>query len=138
LHLNFGKYEKNTKNYELCKMNFLFVFLGGGLGAVTRYWIGGFWASHSVWTSTLISNTVAALVIGILYALQHPKEQNNTLWLLLAVGFCGGLSTFSTFSLELFQWFQQEKWMQCLVYIALNVVLCTALIFTAVKLWASQ
>ena len=118
-------------------MNFLFVFLGGGLGAVTRYWMGLYWMPKSIWTSTLISNALAALVLGILYTVQQPKDQNNTTWLLMAVGFCGGLSTFSTFSLELFQWLQQEKWSLCLVYITLNVFLCTALIFTAFKLWGA-
>jgi CrcB protein len=119
-------------------MNFLFVFIGGGLGAITRYLIGIYWAQQNVWTSTLLSNLIAALIIGVLYGVLEPKaSSSNILWLLLSVGFCGGLSTFSTFSLEIFQWIQQEKWLQCVVYIALNVVLCTALIFATFKLWGA-
>ncbi len=116
-------------------MNFLYVFFGGGLGAVTRYLIGNHWPHYNLWTSTLLSNLIAALIIGLLYGLQQQKnEPADSLWLFLCVGFCGGLSTFSTFNLEIFQWIQQEKWLQCVVYIALNVVICTALVFAAFKL----
>jgi CrcB protein len=117
-------------------MNFLLVFIGGGLGAVLRYGIGILWPQHNIWTSTLLANLIAALIIGALYAWQPITKTttSSTLWIFLAIGFCGGLSTFSTFSLEIFQWMQLEKWGQCLAYIALNVVLCTLLIFTCVKL----
>jgi fluoride exporter len=118
-------------------MNIALVFLGGGLGALVRYLIGVKWMFTNIWTSTLVSNLIAALVIGLLYTLQNQTKNivPSSVWLFTAVGFCGGLSTFSSFSLEIFQWMQQEKWMQCLVYILLNVVLCTLLIFATFKWW---
>jgi CrcB protein len=116
-------------------MNIVWVFLGGGLGALLRYFIGVKWIFTNVWTSTLASNVIAAIIIGILYTLQHHSKHSisSSVWLFGAIGFCGGLSTFSTFSLEIFQWMQQEKWWQCLAYILLNVVLCALLIFAIFK-----
>jgi len=83
--------------------NILFVFLGGGLGSLLRYlmskWIvtqkGSFpWA-------TLLTNLLGCFIIGLLLGwVLKTNEHRSELYLLLAIGFCGGLTTFSTFSLE--------------------------------------
>jgi CrcB protein len=113
-------------------MNYAIVFLGGGLGAVLRYLIGSIalLQNKSIWTHTLVANILAALILGVVSAMQVHQKWNvsSTQWLLIATGFCGGLSTFSTFSLEVVQWLQQGKWPLAFGYILLNVVLCTALI----------
>jgi len=126
---------KKANNYELSTMNYWIVFLGGGLGALCRFLLNQ-WPTlnnRGLWTSTLIANIIAALIIGITSGLQTQGKfpiSNNT-WLFIATGFCGGLSTFSTFGLEIFLWMQQDKWLLVLGYITMNVVLCTALIALA-------
>lgn len=72
--------------------NLLLVATGAIPGALLRWhWSGG-------WSGTLAANLLAALVLGSLLPLQqrHPR-----LLLLLGVGFCGSLSTFSTWMLDL-------------------------------------
>lgn len=86
----------------------LLLVLGASLGTLLRYQLGSWlnYLGHWAWFwGTLTANTIACLVLGGLVGMglqptgSHPQQQ--TLWLLLATGFCGGLSTFSTLMLEL-------------------------------------
>ncbi|MGA1226982.1 MAG: fluoride efflux transporter CrcB [Tamlana sp.] len=82
---------------------FLLVFLGGGFGSVLRYIVGK--RLNSIETGipygTFAANILGSLLIGIILGL---AIKNNTLsnnqTLLLATGFCGGFTTFSTFAYE--------------------------------------
>lgn len=82
---------------------FLLVFIGGGIGSVLRYIIGK--ALNSSQTGipygTFTANILGSLFIGIILGLAAKNQaltQNHTL--LLATGFCGGFTTFSTFAYE--------------------------------------
>lgn len=106
-------------------MNWLIVFLGGGVGAVSRYGLGIVFKGMSKgfpW-ATLVANIIACLLIGALFATQ-VRTMNKSLWLLLAVGFCGGLSTFSAFSLETVELFQQADYRNAVLNIVISVVGC--------------
>ncbi|WP_299000093.1 fluoride efflux transporter CrcB [uncultured Tenacibaculum sp.] len=81
----------------------LLVFIGGGIGSVLRYIIGK--ALNSSQTGipygTFTANILGSLFIGIILGLAAKNQaltQNHTL--LLATGFCGGFTTFSTFAYE--------------------------------------
>lgn len=80
-----------------------FVFIGGGFGSVLRYAIGK-WLNNSeigIPYGTFVANILGSLFIGIIlgYAAKNDAiSQNHTL--LLATGFCGGFTTFSTFAYE--------------------------------------
>jgi CrcB protein len=80
-----------------------FVFIGGGFGSVLRYIIGK-WLNNSengIPYGTLVANVLGSLLIGIIlgYAAKNETLSQNTT-LLLATGFCGGFTTFSTFAYE--------------------------------------
>ena len=80
-----------------------FVFIGGGLGSALRYIIGRYLNhSESVFPlGTFAVNILGSLLIGIIIGLaakNNTLSQNQTL--LLATGFCGGFTTFSTFAYE--------------------------------------
>lgn len=83
--------------------NLIFVFIGGGLGSVLRFLIGK-WLNNSengIPYGTFAANILGSLLIGVIlgYAAKSDAlSQNHTL--LLATGFCGGFTTFSTFAYE--------------------------------------
>lgn len=126
------------KIYELSDMNPILVFVGGGLGAILRWSLGyiPLFKSNGIITNTLVANSIAALLIGLSYRIFHQESSNpnNGLWLLIATGFCGGLSTFSAFSLESFKMIQNQEWLQCLAYITLNVGLSLLLLIFAYQI----
>ncbi len=79
------------------------VFVGGGFGSVLRFVIGK-WLNNSengIPYGTFAANIIGSLLIGIILGLAAKNEtlsQSQTL--LLATGFCGGFTTFSTFAYE--------------------------------------
>ena len=80
-----------------------FVFIGGGLGSVLRYIIGRYLndSESGFPLGTFTVNILGSLLIGIIIGLaakNNMLSQNQTL--LLATGFCGGFTTFSTFAYE--------------------------------------
>lgn len=107
--------------------NIIAVFIGGGIGAVLRY-ITGFCAlrylSINLPFATFAVNILGCFFLGFLYALFIDKPEINTpLKLALTAGFCGGLTTFSTFSLELFEMLKNAQFMQLSVYLLLSIIL---------------
>lgn len=81
----------------------LLVFIGGGFGSVLRFLIGKSLNSHEsgIPYGTFLANILGSLLIGFIlgYALKNNSlNENQTL--LLATGFCGGFTTFSTFAYE--------------------------------------
>ena len=110
-------------------MNALWVFIGGGLGSLLRYgislagWRFG-WFQHGFPWATLLANLLACVAMASLL-LWAPTQSSTSTWRLLGmVGFCGGLSTFSTFSLENYQLLQQGAWSALLMNILLNTLGC--------------
>ncbi len=120
-------------------MNALFVFVGGGLGSLLRYGLGISFqslASPFPW-ATLCANVIAAALIGILHA-QGVKFSAAPVWFFAAVGFCGGLSTFSTFSLETVQLFKQGQIQWAVINVVVSVALSLGLVFLAMKWLGSE
>ncbi|MCC6600347.1 MAG: fluoride efflux transporter CrcB [Crocinitomicaceae bacterium] len=112
-------------------MNILLVFIGGGIGSVCRYAIGTYTRglTGSLPAGTLFANTIAAIILGILAVFFLPKQQDHRLLFLLGTGFCGGLSTFSAFSLETVQLVQQGYSGIAVLHILLNLILSLGAIF---------
>ena len=85
-------------------MNVILIFLGGGLGSVARYGVGIVstkWFNTNFPFGTLISNVLACILLAVIvYSASGKLIGNSWVQPLLLVGFCGGFSTFSTFSAE--------------------------------------
>jgi len=115
--------EPNTK---MTQNPFLFVFLGGGLGSLLRYSVGRYLQpllEADFPYGTLLVNVAASLVLGLV-AGGIVGRQNETIRLLVGVGFCGGLSTFSTFSADTLTLLQQGRFSAAFSNILGNVLLC--------------
>lgn len=81
----------------------VFIFIGGGTGSIARYVLGKVWntSSSGIPYGTFTANILGSLIIGIVlgWAIKNNTLSSNTT-LLLATGFCGGFTTFSTFAYE--------------------------------------
>jgi len=80
------------------------IFIGAGLGALLRWWLGLTLNSHfpSIPPGTLASNLIGGYIIGVAVALFASFPGLTPEWRLFVItGFCGGVTTFSTFSSEI-------------------------------------
>lgn len=101
----------------------LFVGLGGFLGSVLRYGIGlGITRLFEprFYIGTLTVNLIGSLFIGILFAF-FAKQQSNVSNFLIA-GFCGGFTTFSTFSLESLKLVKQNLYLEFFAYASISMI----------------
>jgi fluoride exporter len=118
-------------------MNVLLVFLGGGLGSLARYGISLIVndLNPKFPFATLVSNVVACFLIGAITASVTKGNLTDAQRLLLATGFCGGFSTFSTFSNETLQLAQNGQLLTAFGNIILSVTLCLAATFLALRIF---
>lgn len=111
---------------------YLAVMLGGSLGAVARYGVAQWSATH--WPKlfplpTLIVNLLGCLLIGVLYGLWLDRpDLSLMLRQTLVVGFLGAFTTFSTFSLDTLRMLENGEGLLALAYILLSV--CVGLFAT--------
>lgn len=101
------------------------VFIGGGVGSVARLAIGRWLVSHSAvfpW-GTLAANLISSVILGAMVSWKaRGNEGNSDLYFLLTTGFCGGFSTFSTFSYEVFALLQEGRLGLAFAYAGLSLL----------------
>lgn len=103
-------------------MPIVYVFLGGGLGSVCRYGVSMLWNGGDLPYGTLTANVISSLILGFLIGLNFNDILNSQYRLLLMTGFCGGFSTFSTFSGEIVTLFQSDQIGLGLLYLGASIL----------------
>lgn len=108
------------------------IFIGGGLGSLSRY--GVTVLSKTLFKTgfplgTLLANLFACLLMGVILVYYTEKmEQHSLIKPLLLIGFCGGFSTFSTFSFETIDLIKTGNIYYAIANIVLSIALCLGIL----------
>lgn len=135
LQRNFKPWVAFVSFYELYCMNLFLVFIGGGFGAASRFLISQLFP-YSNWPwATHLANAFAAAILALVYFTDKTDkfEFSPGFFIFITVGYCGGLSTFSTFSLECFQWMVTGMWLKLISYILIQLLTSLGLIYLVGK-----
>ncbi|QMW02096.1 fluoride efflux transporter CrcB [Spirosoma foliorum] len=119
---------------------YVLVFLGGGVGSLVRYIAGHLipatLSNAPFPTAILLVNVLASFVLGAIVSWVVDRSAGEEARLLIGIGFCGGLSTFSSFSYDTVVLLQGGRIGAALLNVTLNVVLC--LLASVGGLWIGQ
>ena len=112
--------------------SYVLIGLGGALGSLLRAWVAMAMARLTgpefPW-GTILINIAGSFLIGFVAALTATDGRTQGLAELrtfLMVGFCGGFTTFSSFSLQTFDLIRSGAWPRAIINVVLSVVLCIA------------
>jgi CrcB protein len=114
-------------------LDFLAISLGAVVGANLRYWMSRWavrWLGPVFPYGTLSINVLGSFVLGFLLVWTSERVLVDPRWrLLIAVGFCGGYTTFSSYAYETIAFFQQGQWMLMAAnFLANNLLACAAVV----------
>jgi len=115
----------------------LAVFIGGGLGSLSRYGISKLtqiFTPTLLPLGTLIANLLSCLILGLtVYVFKEKISSTPWLMAFIAIGFCGGFSTFSTFSNETLTLIQGGNYLFAVLNILISITLCLSVLFVLAR-----
>lgn len=116
-------------------LNLFSVFIGGGLGSVLRYLTALTYQDKGGFPyQTLFVNVLASFILGFLFSSLESKFQlPQNVKLMLTTGFCGGLSTFSTFAFETVKLYDAQGLKVAFAYSIISVFLCVLFVWVGIK-----
>jgi CrcB protein len=117
---------------------YLWIALGAVVGASARYFLSGYIAksfASSFPYGTLLINISGSLVLGFFLILTSERVLVDTRWrLLVAIGFCGSYTTFSSYAFETFALFEQGQWLLVAWNVMASNLLCLASVLAGAAL----
>ena len=116
---------------------FFLISVGAIAGANLRYAIAQWLAkiAPAFPAGTLVINITGSFLIALFLTWTTERVLADPRWrLLIAVGFCGGYTTYSSFAYETIRLFEQGQWTSCIANIVLTNVLCLAAVIVGAAL----
>jgi CrcB protein len=118
-------------------INLLVIAGGGALGSIFRFllsgWVEGFFEHRDFPFGIFSCNVLGSFIIGIIGGLVLKKSEFSELWrLFLVVGFCGGFTTFSSFSLDNISLLRSGTYGMAFTNIILSVVVCLVVTYIGI------
>lgn len=111
-------------------MAYLWIALGAVVGASARYFLSGYIARIFPSTfpyGTLVINVTGSILLGFFLTWTTERALVDVRWrLLVAIGFCGSYTTFSSYAFETFALFEQGQWLLMGMNIIASNLLCLA------------
>jgi len=119
-------------------MNYVWIALGAVVGASARYFLSTQIARHFSTTfpyGTLLINITGSLVLGFFLVYSTERVLLDPRWrLLVAIGFCGSYTTFSSYAFESFALMEQGQWLMMGLNILFSNALCLAAVLAGAAL----
>jgi CrcB protein len=119
-------------------VNYLWIAFGAVVGACARYFLSGFVARHfsTIFPyGTVLINITGSFVLGYFLIYSTERALLDPRWrLLVAVGFCGSYTTFSSYAFESFALMEQGQWLLLGMNVLLSNVLCLAAVLAGAAL----
>ena len=113
----------------------LLVGLGGGLGSMLRFGLGRWIAQGALPWGTIVANILGSILIGMVMARTGPTGTDDAHWQsFMAVGFCWGFTTFSSFSWQTLEQLRSGHAGLAFGHVLLSVVLCLGAVWLGWKL----
>lgn len=100
----------------------IYVALGGAIGAVLRHSMSSLSQGASVPWGTLTANLLACFILGLVISKYTSAAATQPIYLLVVVGVCGGLSTFSTLIFEIHAYYTKASLAQGLLYLGGSII----------------
>ena len=111
-------------------MIYVWIAIGGALGSIARFWCSGLAArlvGETFPWGTIVVNVTGCLIIGFAATAMAPDGRmfvGSTARQFVLTGFCGGFTTFSSFSLQTLNLVNDGEWLYALGNIGLSVIVC--------------
>lgn len=119
-------------------MNYLWIALGAVVGGSARYFLSGVIARHfpsAFPYGTLVINLTGSLVLGFFLVFSAERVLLDPRWrLLVAIGFCGSYTTFSSYAFESFALIEQGQWLMLGANVLASNALCLAAVLAGAAL----
>ena len=120
--------------------SFFLVAIGGAFGSCLRFWLGWYFTYHTKTNSLLINynsfpfatlfiNFLGCLFAGVFFAIFNYHFQQQNLKTFILMGFLGGFTTFSAFSLDFLRLFLATQYWQAIIYACSSLFLSLLAVF---------